>query len=80
MLLLANFSQVISQTKATIHREHKNTILVTQNKDKKQIPGLVAYYDLQCGNGMGLFSKNKISKEVKNKEITSKKKGSTEIK
>ena len=32
----------------------------TQNKHKK--PGLVAFYDIRPGNGVGLFSKEKISK------------------
>jgi len=35
----------------------------TQNKHKKLKPGLVAHYDIRLGNGAGLFSKEKISKE-----------------
>jgi len=30
---------------------------------KKLKPGLVAHYDIRLGNGAGLFSKEKISKE-----------------
>jgi len=36
----------------------------TQNKHKKLKPGLVAFYDIWPGNGAGLFSKEKVSKEV----------------
>jgi len=35
----------------------------TQNKHKKLKPGLVAIYDIRPGNVVGLFSKEKISKE-----------------
>ena len=56
-------------TKAHIHQSkemHCNT--------KKLKPGLVASYDIQPGNGAGLFSKEKIGKEgdkekVKNKSL-----------
>jgi len=34
----------------------------TQNKHKKLKPGLVAFYDIWPGNGVGLFSKEKINK------------------
>jgi len=34
-----------------------------QNKYKKLKPDVVAFYDIQHGNGAGLFSKEKISKE-----------------
>jgi len=34
----------------------------TQNKHKKLKPGLVAFYDIQPGNGEGLFSKEKTSR------------------
>jgi len=38
---------------------------------KKLKPGLVAHYDIRLGNGAGLFSKEKISKEkVKKKRIS----------
>jgi len=36
----------------------------TQNKHKKLKPGLVALDDIQPGNSAGLFSKEKVSKEV----------------
>jgi len=39
------------------------TPTTTQNKHKKLKPGLVAFYDIQPGNRVGLFSKEKISKE-----------------
>jgi len=56
-------------TKAHIHQSkemHCNT--------KKLKPGLVASYDIQPGNGAGLFSKKKVGKEgdkekVKNKSL-----------
>jgi len=35
---------------------------VLQNKNKKQKPDLVAFYNIQHGNGAGLFSKESISK------------------
>jgi len=49
-----------------MHQEHKNTI--TQNKLKHFKPGfrLVACYDLLPGNGVGLFSKEKVCNEVDN--------------
>jgi len=34
----------------------------TQNKNRKLKPGLVAFYDMRPGNGVGLCSKKKISK------------------
>ena len=37
-------------------------------------PGLVAYYDFLPGNGEGLFSKEKVSKEVDKKGKISKEK------
>ena len=52
-----------------MHQEHKNTI--TQNKLKQlknqannHLLYLFAFYDLWPGNGVGLFSKEKVSKEV----------------
>jgi len=48
-------------TKTRIHQSKKCT--TTQNKHKKLKPGLVAFYDIQPGNGAGLFSKGKISNE-----------------
>jgi len=46
-----------------MHQEHTNTI--TQNKLKQlKNPCLVASYDLWPGNGVGIFSKEKLSKEV----------------
>jgi len=35
-----------------------------KNKHKKLKPGLVAFYDFSPGNGLGLFSKEKISKRM----------------
>jgi len=47
----------------TMHQEHKNT--TTQNKVKQlKIPGVVASCDLWPGKRAGLFSKEKVSKEV----------------
>jgi len=45
-----------------MHQEHKNTI--TQNKLKQLKTGVVTSCDLWPGNGAGLFSNEKISKEV----------------
>jgi len=45
-----------------MHQKHKNT--TTQNKLKQLSPGMVTSYYLQPENGAGLFSKEKISKEV----------------
>ena len=45
-----------------MHKEHKNTM--TQNKLNQLKPRLDASYDLWPGNGVGLFSKEKVSKEV----------------
>jgi len=47
-------------TKAHIPQPKKCT--TTQNKHTKLKPGLVAFYDIRPGNGVGLFSKEKISK------------------
>jgi len=47
--------------KARIQQAKKCT--TTQNKHKKLKPGLVAVYDIWPGNGAGLFSKEKISKD-----------------
>jgi len=47
-------------TKANIHQS-KETYYNTQMQ-KKLKPGLVAFYDIQPGNGAGLFSKEKTSK------------------
>jgi len=53
----------ISKFTTTMHQEHKITI--TQNKPKQlKRPDLVASCDLWPGNKVGLFSKEKISKEV----------------
>jgi len=38
----------------------QNKCTTTQNKHKKT--GLVAFYDIWSGNGVGLFSKEKINK------------------
>jgi len=45
-----------------MHQEYKNAI--TQNKLKLLSPVLVASYNLRTGNAAGLFSKEKVSKEV----------------
>ena len=37
---------------------------------KKLKPGLVAFYDIRPGNGMGLLSKNCIRKKVNKQEKT----------
>ena len=42
----------------------------TQNKHKKIKPGLGAFYNIRPGNGAGLFSKKKISKEKVEKTIS----------
>jgi len=49
-------------TQARIHRSKRNVLQYKINT-KKLKPGLVAFYDLQPGNGAGLFSKEKISKK-----------------
>jgi len=36
----------------------------TRNKHKKLKPGLVTFHDIWPGNGVGLFSKKKISKKI----------------
>jgi len=49
-----------------MHQRHKNTITT---KTTKKSPGLVTSYNLRHGNGVGLFSQEKISKEkVKKKD------------
>jgi len=37
---------------------------------KKLMPSLVAFHDIQSGNGEGLFSKEKINKKSKEKRIS----------
>jgi len=51
----------LTQQKDTYTNQKKCT--TTQNKPPKKLkPGLVAFYDIQPGNRVGLFSKEKISK------------------
>jgi len=52
----------LTQQKHTFTNQKK--CITTQNRHKKLKPGLpvVAFYDIQPGNGAGLFSKEKISK------------------
>jgi len=45
-----------------MHQEQKNTI--TQKNLNNLSPGLVASYDLRSGNGVDLFWKEKVNKEV----------------
>jgi len=52
-----------STTKAHIYQSKETA---TQNKHKKLQPGLVAIYDIRPGNGVALFSEEKISKEGDN--------------
>jgi len=52
----------LTQQKHTFTNQKKCT--TTQNKQKKLKPGLVAFYDIRPGNGAGLFSNKKVSKEV----------------
>ena len=68
ILLYNNFFQIDNlQCKIIMQQEHKNT--VTWNKLKQlQSPSLVSSYDLQPGNGAGLFSKEKIRKKVKKRD------------
>jgi len=49
----------LTQQKHTFTNRKKCT--TTQNKHKKLKPGLAAFYDIQPGKGVGLFSKEKIS-------------------
>jgi len=51
----------LAQRKHTFTNQKKCT--TAQNKHKIRKPGLVAFYDIRPGNGAGLFSKEKISKE-----------------
>ena len=51
----------LNTTKAHIHQS-KEIYSTTQNKHEKLQPGLVAFYDIQPGNGAGLFWKEKISR------------------
>jgi len=46
-------------------KQHKNTQkqLLQHKINTKSTPGLVAFYDIWPGNGVGLFSKEKTSKE-----------------
>ena len=57
-----NTKHVISETfpHASLLAWYEEKLNPTQNKKLK--PGLVAFYDIQPGNGAGLFSKEKISK------------------
>jgi len=48
-------------TNARIRQSKKST--TRENEHKKTKPELVAFYDIRPGNSMGLFSKEKISKE-----------------
>jgi len=45
-----------------MHQEHKN--IMTENKVKQLKSGVVTSCDLRPGNGAGLFSNEKVSKEV----------------
>jgi len=52
----------LTQQKQAFANQKKCT--TTQNKHKKLKPGLIVFYEIQPGNGVGLFSKEKISKAV----------------
>ena len=41
----------------------------TQNKHKKLKKGLVAFYDIQSGNGAALFSKENIREEISKEKV-----------
>ena len=61
----------LTQRKQAFTNQKKCT--TTQNKQEKLKPGSVAFYNIQPGNGAGLFSKEKISKGGDNKEKVKKK-------
>jgi len=46
---------------------HPQQKILQHKINKKLMPGLVASYDLQPGNGTGLFLRKKISKEERSK-------------
>jgi len=49
-----------------MHEKHKNIISQNNSNEPKQLksPGFVAAHDRWPGNRMGLFSKEKVIKEV----------------
>ena len=49
-------------TKARIRQSKENVLQVHRINTKKLKPGFVAFYDILSGNGVGVFSKEKISK------------------
>jgi len=49
-------------TKACIHKS--NEIYNTKLTQKRHKPGLVTFYDIRPENGVGLFSKENVSKEA----------------
>jgi len=54
-----NLTQMYNST----HSPMKRNVLQHKFNTKKLKPGLVAFYDIQPGNGVGLLSKENISKE-----------------
>jgi len=52
------------KTKPNITKERTDQSKEIYYNTKKLKPGLVTFYDIQPGNGVGLFSKEKISKEI----------------
>jgi len=52
----------LTQQKHTFTNQKKCT--TTQNKHTKLKPGLVASYNIRPGNKVGLFSTEKVSKDV----------------
>jgi len=44
------------------HQSTEGKCTTTKNKHKRLKPGLVAFYDIQPGNTVGLFSKEKTGK------------------
>jgi len=48
-----------------MHSPIERNVMQHKINTKKLKPGLVAFYDIRPGNGAGLFSKDKISKGLR---------------
>jgi len=61
--LLAWYGKKLNLTQQKHAFTNQKKCTTTQNKHKKLKSGSVAFYDIQAGNGAGLFPKEKMSKE-----------------
>ena len=59
----------LNTTKEHIHQSNEMYFIQHKINIKKLKQGLVAFYNIRPGNGAGLFSKEKINKKKKKKNV-----------